>query len=42
MNFRRSRTLRALALLSATAAAGTLALTSPAQAVIGDPVTSNT
>ncbi|MEU1214762.1 FG-GAP-like repeat-containing protein [Streptomyces sp. NPDC005790] len=42
MNSRHFRTVRALALLSATAAAGTLTLTSPAQAVIGDPVTSNT
>ncbi|MFJ8980025.1 FG-GAP-like repeat-containing protein [Streptomyces sp. NPDC102282] len=42
MNFRRSRTVRTLALLSATAAVGTLTLTSPAQAIVGTPVTGST
>ncbi len=41
MESRRSRTVRALALLSATAL-GALTLTSPAQAIVGDPATGST
>ncbi|MEH0396258.1 FG-GAP-like repeat-containing protein [Streptomyces sp. NPDC019826] len=42
MNFRRPQTVRALSLLSATAAVGALTLTSPAQAIVGTPVADST